>query len=309
MTDRRPGMDHGLYAYSALPGRRSLMWPTGARVALRVVVYLDYWELAPPEGAIHAPDVQGPWPSIFPDYRTHSYREYGPRIGIFRLIELFDRYDLRATLAVGAAACQRYPFVVEACRNRGWELAAHGTHATRMFTSLLSEEEERVAIAQSIAAIATVAGERPTGWIGQDYGESRRTPRLVAEAGLDYLGDWPNDEQPYFMNAAGRRIVSLPAQPEWDDMELLWLRQIPTARYSTIVTDAFRRLYADGAHNARLLSLGLHPWLIGQPHRFPHLESVIAELASHEGVWIATSAEIADAFTRMHSRSRDEAGV
>jgi peptidoglycan/xylan/chitin deacetylase (PgdA/CDA1 family) len=173
-----------------------------------------------------------------------------------------------------------------------------------MFTSLLSEEEERDAIEQSIAAIEAVGGERPTGWIGQDYGESQRTPRLIADAGLDYLGDWPNDEQPYFMDAGGRRIVSLPAQPEWDDMELLWLRQLPTAQYSTIVTDAFRRLYADGARNARLLTLGLHPWLIGRPHRFPYLESTIAALASHDGVWIATSSEIAHAFTQMHSEAR-----
>jgi len=289
-------MDHELYAYSALPKRSPLRWPGGARLALRVVVYLDYWELAPPDGSIHAPDTQGPWPVIYPDYRTHSYREYGARVGIFRIIDLLRRRGIRATLAVGAEACERYSQVVRLCHSLGWELAAHGTHATRLVTSLLSEDEERQLIQDAIDAIESVIGVRPIGWIAQDFGESTHTPRLIAEAGLNYVGDWPNDEQPYLMEAGGRKLVSVPAQPEWDDLELLWIRQLPTPQYPRIVNDAFQRLYADGETQGRILTLGLHPWLIGRPHRFPHLSSAIAAIASEPGVWAATSSEIVTAF-------------
>jgi allantoinase len=299
VTDRRAGMDHDLYEYSALPSRRPYSWPNGARIALRVVVYLDYWELASPAESVQAPDVQGPWPVIPPDYRTHSYREYGSRVGIFRLLDLLEELNIRATLAVGAAACERYAFVVKLCQSRGWELAAHGTHATRMVTSMMSEDDEKLVIQEAITAIEAVSGVSPRGWIAQDYGESVRTPHLVAEAGLEYIGDWPNDEQPYFMTAGGGRLVSLPAQPEWDDVELLWIRQLPTTKYPTVVNDAFRRLYADAEHGARMLTLALHPWLIAQPHRFPYLKEAIARIACEPGVWAATSTEVAQAFAEV----------
>ena len=93
-----------------------------------------------------------------------------------------------------------------------------------MITSRMSEDEERAHIAGAVEAIGRFAGTKPEGWIGQDAGESTRTPLLVAEQGLAYLGDWPNDDQPYPM--LGGRLVSLPQQANWDDVQLLWMRQV-----------------------------------------------------------------------------------
>lgn len=293
--ERRRGMDHPHYPFAPIPTRPPLRWPGGAPLALWVVLYLEYWELDPPAAAYRAPGVQGQWGSHFPDYRTYSYREYGNRVGIFRVLEVLDRHGVRATVAANAAACERYPFLVEQCLRRDWEIAAHGSHATRMLTSRMTEAEEREAIRAAVDTVGQATGRAPRGWVGQDFGESPRTPRLLAEAGLGWVADWPNDEQPYLMTA-GRPLVSIPYQAEWDDVQLLWLRQVPTPRYPAIVREAFDALHRDGAASGRLLGLGIHPWLFGQAHRIRYLDEALGAVAGRPGVWQATGSEIADAF-------------
>jgi peptidoglycan/xylan/chitin deacetylase (PgdA/CDA1 family) len=266
-------------------------------VALWVVLYLEYWELAPPAESRRPPGIHGHWGNHFPDYRTYSYREYGNRIGFFRVLETLDRYGIPATVAANAVACHRYPHLVDHCLRRNWELVPHGTHATRMITSRMSQAEERDTIAQSIEAVRSVTGETPSGWIGQDCNESTRTPHLLAEAGLRWVSDWPNDDQP-FLTTTKPPLVSLPQQPEWDDVQLLWVRQIATPRYPQIIADALSRLQEDGRSTGRVLGLGVHPWLFGQPHRIAYLDRTLAALAASPLVWKAGGSEIVEAFMK-----------
>jgi allantoinase len=289
---RLPGMDHPHYRFSPLPSRPVLRWPGGARVAFWVLLHLEYWEMEPPEEAWRDPRFVGEFGSFDPDFRTWSQREYGNRVGIFRVLEVLDRYGIKATVAAGAAACERYPNLIAEAKRRGWELVAHGTHATRMITSRMSEAEERAHIAESIAAVERAAGVKPTGWLGQDYGESTRTPRLLAEAGLDYVLDWPNDDQPYLMTV-GRPFVAIPNHAEWDDVQLLWLRRTLTTKYPGIVAEAFSTLYAEGAQSGRVFGLSLHPWLIGMAHRIRYLDEALAAITARAGVWQTTAGEIA----------------
>jgi len=290
---RAPGMDHDHYTYSALPGRPPLRWPDGARVAMAVVVHLEHWELDPPASALRDPRFRDPFGDFRPDYRTYTIREYGNRVGIFRIFDALDRHGIRATVAANASACARYPFLVEECRRRGWEFAAHGTHATRMVSSRMSEAEERAVIERSIAAITDATGDRPRGWVAQDFGETERTPRLLAEAGFRYLADWPNDDQPYRMTTSPP-LVSIPYQAEWDDVQLLWCRRVPTPRYPALVEEAFAELHREGADSGRSFVLGLHPWLFGMPHRIRYLNAALDRLAAFDSVWRATLGEIAD---------------
>jgi peptidoglycan/xylan/chitin deacetylase (PgdA/CDA1 family) len=289
------GMDHGLYAFAPMPARPRFAWPGGKPLALWVVLYLDYWELATPKGAHRAPEVQGMWGHQFPDLRTYSYRLYGERIGVYRILDVLARHRIRATVAAGAEICRRYPALVADCAARGHEIAAHGTYATRMITSRMSEAEERAHIAESVDAVTTACGRRPAGWFGQDQNESTRTPALVAEAGLDYLADWPNDEQPYALRV-GRPLVALPLQTELDDQQMLWLRQQPTWRYPAHVAAAAARLAQDGAAQARTLSLGVRSWLFGRPHRIRYFDEALALLMGRDDIWQATAAEIVDAY-------------
>lgn len=294
-AELRRGMDHALYAFTPIAQRPRLAWPGGAPLALWVVLYLDYWELSTPEGHHRAPEVQGMWGHQFPDLRTYSYRLYGERIGVFRILEVLARNRIRATVAAGAEICRRHPELIAACAAQGHEIAAHGTHATRMITSAMSEQDERAFIAESVDAVTRACGVRPRGWFGQDLGESTRTPDLVSEAGLEYLADWPNDDQPYWMTLQ-RPLVSLPVQTELDDLQLLWLRQQATWRYPAIVQAAATRLARDGEIGGRSLGLGLRSWLFGRPHRVRYLDETLAALMRRRDIWQATAGEIAAAF-------------
>jgi len=286
---RAPGMDHDLYPYSAIKDRPPLDWPGGARIAFAPVVYLEHWELDPPMGALRDPRFRDPYGDFRPDIRGFTWREYGARVGIFRVFEALDRHSLTATVAANASALDRYPQLVEECLRRGWEVAAHGTHATRMASSAMGEAEERAFIAEAVAAVERATGTRPTGWISQDWGQSARTPRLLVEAGLTYLADWPNDDQPYWMTTTPPILV-IPCQSELDDVQLLWHRRVLTPRYPALVGEAFRLLHGEGG---RSLNLGLHPWLMGMPHRIRYLDEALERIGRFDGVWNTTLGAIA----------------
>lgn len=286
---RAPGMDHDLYPYSAIPDRAPLAWPGGARLAFAPVVYLEHWELDPPEGALRDPRFIDPFGDFRPDYRSYTWREYGARIGIFRVFEVLDRHGLTATVAANAGALERYPALVAECRRRGWEFAAHGTHATRMVSSAMGEDEQRALIAESVAVVERATGQRPEGWISQDFGQSPQTPQLLAEAGMRYLADWPNDDQPYRMTTTPPILV-IPCQSELDDVQLLWHRRVLTPRYPALVEEAASVLCGEGG---RSLQLGIHPWLIGMPHRIRYLDEALRRLGRLGAVWTTTLGGIA----------------
>ena len=301
MTKPGPGMDHDLYRYSPLPKRPKLTWPNGERLAFFVLLHLEYWELEPPPGSHHDTRFKGPRGDYFPDYRNFTQREYGNRIGIFRILDLLDRHGLRATVAANAGACARYPYLVEECLRRGYEFVAHGDYQSRMITSEMNEDEERGVIQSVTDTIEAASGARPAGWLGVDSGESRLTPQLLAETGYDYLLDWPNDDQPYVMTT-DPNLIAIPNQMEWDDVQALWLRHIPNPRYPELVGDAFRTLHREGARSGRLFGLPLHPWVIGQPQRIRYLAQALNEICQLDNVWQTTAGEIARHYRSLASK-------
>jgi peptidoglycan/xylan/chitin deacetylase (PgdA/CDA1 family) len=306
MTSRRmPGMDHDLYPFSPMPERLPLVWPAGARVAFAPVVYLEHWELDPPPDTLRDPRFCDPFGDFRPDYRTYTWREYGMRIGIFRVFEVLDRHGLTATVAANTSAVERYPVLIEECLRRGWEIAAHGTHATRMVSSAMSAAEEAAMIAECVETIEQGTGSRPLGWISQDFGQSARTPDLLSAQGFDYLADWPNDDQPYWMTTQPP-ILSIPCQSEWDDVQLLWHRRLLTPRFPALVEEGFSLLHDEGATSGRSFTLGIHPWLFGMPHRIRYLDETLARLTKYGEVWNTTLGGIARHMPSLAGQEADE---
>lgn len=293
------GMDNPWYEFSPIVRRPPLLWPQGKRIAFWVLLCIEHWELDPPGEAHRDPRFVGEYGSFYPDFRTWSQREYGNRVAIYRVLEMLDRYGIKATVALNSSAARRYPNLVGECARRGWEFIGHGSHATRMLTSRMSSDEERASIADALDTLTRYTGGRPRGWHGQDYGESSRTPALLAEAGLDYVADWPNDDQPYALKV-GRPLVSLPVQPEWDDVQQLWLRRIPMSRYADIVAEAFDVLRGEGG---RVFCLSLHPWLIGMAHRIRYLDIALQRVMAQDGVWQASGSEIVDWYRAAGKRA------
>jgi len=283
-----PGMDNPWYDFSPFHKRPPLEWPKKGRVAFCVLLHLEYWQLLAAEDSYRDPRHVSELGSYRPDYRTWTQREYGNRVAIFRVLDVLDRYQIKAGVAVNGLAAERYPYLIEQFKKRNYEFIAHGHSANRMITSKMSEAEERNEIAGAIAALEKATGHKPTGWVSQDYGESQRTPQLLADAGLEYAFDWPNDDQPYPMKV-GRKFVSLPSQPEWDDVQQLQIRRISTTRYPDLVGDAFELLHKEGS---QIFVLSLHPWLIGMAHRIKYLDEALRRIERFHNVWHATPGEI-----------------
>jgi peptidoglycan/xylan/chitin deacetylase (PgdA/CDA1 family) len=293
--------------WSPLPSRPPLRWPDGARVALCVIVSLEHLEWLPPKGVLVPPSGRygGPYPATF-DPLGPSLREYGNRVGVFRVMEVLDRFGIRATVAFDSALAERTPFLVEQCHRRKWEFTGHGIAFSRMLNEHMSEPEERAYIQAALDRLEHACGQRPQGWIGADYGESSRTVGLLAELGIRYVCDWPNDEQPYRMRVPKGQIVSLPVAIELDEVFTHRLRGIPIHRWAELVCDSFDGLYTDGAQSGRLLCLNLHPYLIGQPFRIRHLEHALHHITRHPAVWTATATDIVDWYLSVDSgRGRD----
>ncbi len=289
VAEARPaGMDHDLYPFRTLPGSPRFAWPGGARIALTVTLMLDHWELQPPPEASRDPRIVSPLGNFFPDWLTWSQREYGNRVGIFRVLEVLDRFGLVPSVALGAAAAARCPELVDECLRRGATFMAHGTHATRRITSRMTEAGERAFIAESRDAVARATGAAPTGWCGQDFNESPRTPALLEEAGFAYVADWSNDDRPYRIGG----LVSLPAQSEWNDLECMWLRRVSPAAWRDGVVEAFTVLRAEGG---AAFNLTLHPWIAGQAHRIRYLAEALAGVLGQPGTWRASTDAVARA--------------
>ena len=293
-------MDHEHYAWSPLPFRPVLRWPADARVALCVVVNLEHYDFELVPGSFtpaSVPGNRGRGPS--PDVAIYSLRDYGNRVGVFRVMKLLDKYKIPATVAIDATTAANFPYIVKECRDRGWEFAGHGHSVTQMITSRLAESEERQHIASALETVRQATGGAVTGWFGPEYGESVRTPALLAELGVKYVLDWPNDEQPYRMTVPDGELVSIPTLLELDDVYAHWHRRVTIWRWQRMVQDAFDTLHADGAKSGRLLTLSLHPWLIGQPHRIKSLDDALAHICGHSGVWPATGQQIAEWYLRQ----------
>ena len=298
-AQRRFGMDHPHYDWSPITTRGVLRWPDNARVALCAIINLEHMEWLPPSGSYQPANLSGGSAARpFPDYARLSHREYGHRVGIFRVLDVLEKHGIRPTVALDALTAANYPYLVRHLLGRGCEIIGHGVSVSRMITSNMSEEEERAYIKESITALTTATGSAPLGWLGPEYGESARTPQLLAEAGIEYVCDWANDEQPYPLKTPGSGLLALPIMLELDDVNALADRKVTVDRYAQMLKEGFDSLYQDGARNGRVLVLNLHPWLIGQPFRIGYLDDALGHMVQRQAVWAATGAEIADWYRR-----------
>jgi len=274
-------------------------------VALCVIVNLEHLEWSPPEGSYQSAALAGGLaPRPFPDYARFSHRDYGHRVGIFRVLDALETHRITPTVAMDALTAENYPYLVRHCLGRGCELIGHGISPSRMITNQMSEQEEREYIQASVDALTRATGTAPVGWLGPEYGESAKTPQLLAQAGIRYVCDWANDEQPYRMQAPQGELFALPILLELDDIHALWDRRVTIVRYAELLKESFEVLYRDGAQSGRLLVLNLHPWLIGQPFRIRYLNEALGHIMRRQGVWAASGAEIIDWYRRHPPAAR-----
>jgi peptidoglycan/xylan/chitin deacetylase (PgdA/CDA1 family) len=284
-------MDHSLYTYSALTSRAAPAGPA-AGLSAYVVLCLEHWDAVQPDGALRDPRFVGEYGSFTPDYRSWTQREYGLRVGVFRVLQALREAGLRPAAAASARVVERLPHLVAQLNGAGCEWIGHGLSANVMMHSRMPRAEQRAQIVQSLDILQSHTGQRPVGWLSQDWGTTPDTFELLAEAGVRYTLDWCNDDQPYRMKPP---LVALPLSPEWDDVQCQWLRHLTPRAHAELALQAFDRLRAECAQHRRgaVFGLALHPWVSGMSSRIGPLRELLHALRSRQDVRWAAPHEIA----------------
>lgn len=277
-------MDNALFDYSPIVDRAPIQWPDDARVAFYVGLNIEHYQVDRPSTSIFPGTA-----ALTPDPLNYGWRDYGPRVGIWRVMQALDKYGIRASALLNSDVAHHNPQIIAAGRKRNWTWLAHGKNNS-IFQADMSIDDERAYLTDIVETIERATGRRPRGWMGPALTETFHTPELLAELGLDYVLDWTNDDQPYRLNVPG--MLSVPYSVELNDNSLFLGTGLRGADFVQIVKDQLDRLYEE---SGRVMALALHPFVIGQAFRIKYLEQALDYVANHPGVWLATSDEIADA--------------
>lgn len=286
---RRLGYDHDLYPWSALKDRPPVIWPGGKSVALWLCVSLEWFPILPSDTPFRAP---GHMQTAYPDYRHYTARDYGNRVGVYRLLDAFAKVGAVASFATNAAIADRYPELIADIVAGGHEIIAHSTDMNGTIASGLPIDDERALIATSLDTLERVSGTRPRGWLSIARSQSWNTPDLLREAGLTFTCDWVNDELPYRFNNG---LINLPLNHELSDRQIITVQQQSADSYAQQMVDACDWLTAEArTHGGRMLPLHLTPYIMALPYRIGALEDLLADLTQRPEVWTASGGAIVD---------------
>ena len=280
-------MDHQRFDYSPLPDRPPLRFPRGARIAVWIIPNVEHFHFDKPSTSLTSATVQ-----FNPDVLNYAWRDYGVRVGIWRLIDVLEKHGIKGTVALNSEVCEQYPRIIEVGNELGYEWMAHGATNSAMLAGL-NEDEERAAILQVRDTIRASTGTVPKGWLSPALTESHNTPDILAELGFDYLCDWVNDEQPYPLKVRTGSLISLPYSIEINDIPSFLERGESAEGFGRMITDQFDVLYEDGETSGRVMAICLHPFLIGHPFRAKYLDQALAHIAARDEVWLARGGDIA----------------
>jgi allantoinase len=281
-------MEHGRFDYSPIVDRKPLKMPNGARVAVWIIPNIEHFAWNHPSTSITKVTMD-----YRPDVLNHAWRDFGVRVGIWRLMEVIEKHGAKGTVALNSDVCREYPRIIEEGNKLGWEWMGHGRRNTEFITGF-DLETERGIVAEVTDTIAEVCGTKPRGWLGPALTETDNTLDLLAAAGYDYICDWVNDEQPYAVTTKSGALISVPYSIEVNDIPAFVDRGWSAETFYQMIVDQFDVMYADGATHPRVMAICLHPFLIGQAFRIKYLDRALAHIAGHDGVWLTTGGAIAD---------------
>jgi len=281
-------MEHGRYEYSPIVEREPMRFPHGARIAVWVVPNIEHFAFDRPSTSIAEVTA-----TLVPDILNYAWRDYGVRVGVWRMIDVMEQNGVRGTVALNSDVCHYYPQIIEATTGLGWEHMGHG-QTNSVWINQQSETEERTLIRDVLDTIGQATGQRPKGWLSPSLTESLNTPDLLAEEGVEYLADWANDEQPYPLNVRNNTLISMPYSIEINDITVFLGNHGTAEEFYTRIVDQFDVMYEDGKTSGRVMSISLHPFLIGHGFRSKYLDRALKHIRSREAVWLATGTEILD---------------
>ena len=246
--------------FSPIFDRKPLKLPGGARVAVWPVINVEEWDINEPMARTVLPTPQGV--SVIPDIPNFGWFDYGLRVGFWRMKQVLDSYNIRATVSLNASVCHSYPQIVTESVKSGWEMLAH-SYIQRVINK---EPDEREAIRRTISTIEEFTGKAPRGWMGPGLAETFDTPDILAEEGIEYVADWCNDDQPYPMKVKSGSLVAVPYTVELNDIPVYLVQHHRSPELFNRAKDNFDTLYREGEESARIMCVSTHPYITGGAH-------------------------------------------
>lgn len=280
-------ISHDRYDYSPIRGRPKYLWPNGTGLAVYIAINLEHFAFGEGLGAELAPG--GPQPDVL----NYAWRDYGNRVGAWRLLDLLDALNLPASVLINSDIYASAPGLARAFRARGDEFVGHGrTNSERQ--GALGPAEEAALIAEATAIITREEGAAPKGWLGPWISESRATPDLLAQAGYGYCLDWCMDDQPIFLRTKFGPLLAVPYPQEINDIPMIVARKIEGAAFGRMIVDHFDEMLEQSAREPLVMGIALHPYIVGQPHRLRHLRRALRHIAAHrDRIWLTTTGAVA----------------
>jgi peptidoglycan/xylan/chitin deacetylase (PgdA/CDA1 family) len=278
---------HGRYDYSNITKRPDYTWPNGARLAVYVAINIEAFGYGIGKGVAIAPPDQAMSASVF------SWRDYGNRVGVWRLFDLFDELQLPVEAQMNVEVYDVAPDIADRLRQRGDEIVGHGVTNSEG-QEHMREDQERAMIAHVTNTIEKHEGRRPVGWMSPWLSNSPVTPDLLQEAGYRYTMDWTMDDQPVWMRTRSGRILAMPYPIEVNDTRgIVWYKH-SSAEFAQMIIDQFDELLRASAKQPLVCPISLHPFVVGRPYRLPALRRALQHVLQHrDRIWLARPRDIA----------------
>ncbi|MBI1201132.1 MAG: polysaccharide deacetylase family protein [Rhodopseudomonas sp.] len=280
---------HTRYDHSNVTARPTYSWPGGKRLAFYIALNIEHFAFGAGLGMDPA-NRGGPQTT-----RNFAWRDYGNRVGNWRLFEILDELKLPATILLNSAVCYNYPDIVAKIKARGDEVCGHGRTNAEVLKSFWEHDEARV-LQECSEIIEKYIGVKPAGWMGPGANESNVTPDLLKEAGYTYLLDWPFDDQPIWMRTRSGPLLSVPYPMELNDAGMLALRDQSGREFADMIVDQFEELLEASEKQPLVFALSLHGFIVGQPFRLRPLRQAIKHCVNHkhaDQVWFTRAGDIA----------------
>lgn len=276
-------MDQYLYTWSNLFERPPLTLPGGAKIAVMLTIPLEFFPLNPTGKPFKAP---GSMVTPYPDFRHYTTRDYGNRVGVFRLLKLLDRYGLKANVPINASLAEKYPALLQEVTAAGHEVVAHGIDMDTLHYGGMDAETEKKQITDCLRILREMSGQPVSGWMSPAFSESFETPALVAAAGCTYICDWANDDLPYPLNTPNGSLWAMPVSQEISDRRIIIEYHQTEDSFVAQVCDQLDTLYEEAGRygSARVLSLTLTPYISGLPFRIKAVEEILKYTSSRKGI-------------------------
>ncbi|RWD98801.1 polysaccharide deacetylase family protein [Mesorhizobium sp.] len=280
-------------AYSPITQRPDFTWPEGKRLAVHLCLNMEHFAYNEGLGISYSPGI--PHPNSY----NWGWREYGNRVGVWRLIDLFDDFELPVSVLLNSAVYDHCPQVTDAFRNRGYEIVGHG-RSNSEHQNDFSEDEERRLIAEATDAMTKHEGRAPKGWLSPGVNPSDVTPDLLQEAGYGYILDWPVDDQPVWMKTRAGHLLSVPYPHEINDIPFVALHHGQPDAFARAIVDNFDEMLEQSRKQSLVYGISIHTFLIGQPFRLRAFRRAIGHILAHrKDIWLTTTGAIASHYADL----------